>query len=176
MRIYCYIGPKDLIPQGGSVPARHAIDGPGSILGWCHQHGGAPAVDGTFAATWILDTCRQMWIADRHSEHVACARGEPVISAGEVFFLTEGKTEVWIDRISNQSTGYCPEVGSWEVVQTVLESFGLAGIPQEFDPACEFRRCDRCDALSLVKDAYYDCLSCGADLPREWNVGNRKDT
>ncbi|BDA71358.1 hypothetical protein CAL7716_055240 [Calothrix sp. PCC 7716] len=58
--------------------------------------------------TVIIDVDEQLWIADRHSEHVQCARGQRVLSAGEITF-TLASSNVLVSEVSNQSTGYCPE-------------------------------------------------------------------
>ena len=54
-------------------------------------------------------------LADRHSEHVACAGGGPVLSAGEMFFLLEDSRAAVVE-VSNQSTGYWPETSSLTAV------------------------------------------------------------
>jgi hypothetical protein len=36
-------------------------------------------------ATFTIDMYGQLRLADRHSEHIACAGNEPVLSAGEIF-------------------------------------------------------------------------------------------
>ena len=75
----------------------------------------------------------------------------------------------YIDRITNQSTGYCPEPSSWYAISESLSSVGMA-FPSEFEPAFEFRYCEMCDTLNIVKDEYYTCMSCYEDLPEGYNV------
>ncbi len=44
-------------------------------------------------------------LAPRRSEHVACAGGDMVLSAGEISFMSEAGR--WaVSAVSNQSTGY----------------------------------------------------------------------
>jgi len=58
--------------------------------------------------TFVIDQSGTLLVADRQSEHVACAGRQPVLSAGEMTFLVSGKV-VEMAEVSNQSTGYCPE-------------------------------------------------------------------
>ena len=106
-------------------------------------------------------------IADRRSEHVACAGGGPVRSAGEMTFAVDSAIEV--TAASNQSTGFCPEPESWPAVAATLRAVGFAA-PAAFDPACHFRRCPSCDGVTLVKNGVFECGLCGVPLPTEYNV------
>ena len=58
---------------------------------------------------FVIDLTGTLRLAPRRSEHVACAGGGPVLSAGEIVFRRErgGWT---VGEVSNQSTGYCPDV------------------------------------------------------------------
>ena len=124
---------------------------------------------GIVFATFIIDTNEDLWIADRRSEHVACADGQDVLAAGEIAFERSG-TRVEVLEITNQSTGYCPEPGSWAVVDAVLKRLGIAH-PAGFQPEFEFRRCDGCGTTSVIKDGAFECAVCGAALSLEWNFG-----
>jgi hypothetical protein len=124
--------------------------------------------DGSIAATFIVDREGVLWIADRRSEHVACARFESVRTAGELFFEI-GPKALQIVRVTNQSTGYCPEPESWAAVAEAFEAAGLAH-PDGFDPAFEFRRCPACRQIALIKDEDYTCAMCSEPLPGRWNL------
>jgi len=117
--------------------------------------------------TFIVDIERRLWIADRHSEHVACARGGDVLAAGEMTFMLECGHAV-VSQVTNLSTGYCPEPGSWHVVAEALHTIGMIG-PHGFEPAYNFRRCPACGQRNLVKDDHFVCAVCSAELPRYWN-------
>src|SRR5262249_60577502 len=68
--------------------------------------------------------CSLFWVACR-SAHLRGWPGGPVLSAGELFFLTaSGRVEVI--EASNQSTGYCPEPESWPAVAAALDRAGIA--------------------------------------------------
>jgi hypothetical protein len=72
--------------------------------------------------------------------------------------------------VTNQSTGYCPEPESWPAVATALDRIGVAH-PGRFTQEIVFRRCTACGERNVVKDGWYVCGSCGADLPADWNFG-----
>ena len=107
--------------------------------------------------------------AGRHSEHIACACDAPVRSAGEMTFaLDRRRSSVEAVYVTNQSTGYCPEPGSWPAVAAALDAAGIAR-PGGFNAEMVFRRCQTCDSINIVKDGWFECAVCGAGLPAEWN-------
>jgi len=109
----------------------------------------------TYVATFIIDTAARFWIADQHSEHVACARGSAVLSAGEMTFVVG--SQIRVSAITSQSTGYCPEPVSWPSVQRVLDQVGLDH-PTTWTISYEFRRC-----------AKFECGVCDHPLSPVWN-------
>jgi len=74
-----------------------------------------------------------------------------------------------VTEVSNQSAGYCPDPASWPAVSDALDRAGLEH-PGRFTHPVVFRRCPRCQERNLVKDDYFACVICGAELPRTWNV------
>jgi hypothetical protein len=113
-----------------------------------------------------------LWVADRHSEHVACARGGPVLSAGEMTLeLDRRRGSVEVVYVTNQSTGFCPEPESWGAVAAALDAAGI-GHPGGFGAEMVFRRCPRCGATNIVKEGWFVCAMCGAALPAAWNFGD----
>jgi hypothetical protein len=122
---------------------------------------------GVVTATFVIDAIGVLLIADRRSEHVACAGRKPVLSAGEISFAVGSGVEVI--GVTNQSTGYCPEPESWPAVAQALSRAGL-DFPEGFSMACVFRRCVTCDCVTLIKDEAYFCGMCGATLPSAYNV------
>jgi hypothetical protein len=123
--------------------------------------------DDFIAATFVIDADGHLLVADRRTEHVACAGGQPVLSAGEMFFDLEGD-HVEAREVSNLSTGYCPEAESWPEVAAALDRVGLAH-PGRFTAEVVFRRCEKCGERNVVKDGWFVCEVCGSDLPRCWN-------
>lgn len=129
--------------------------------------------DGSLTVTFVV-LPDGLWVADRHSEHVACAQGAPVHSAGEMTFaLDRRRSSVEVVYVTNQSTGYCPEPESWPAVEAALDAAGIAH-PGRFSAEMVFRRCPKCASTNIVKDECFACAVCGADLPREWNYGGFK--
>jgi hypothetical protein len=165
MRLYRYVGPKSIAGRVRPEPAGTAIHSADDVRVWARKTE-QELSDGCVIVTFVVDTSGVLLIADRRSEHVACAGGQPVCSAGELTFAIGRCIEV--TEVTNQSTGYCPEPESWPAVAAALELAGLVA-PGGFSRACEFRRC-LCGNLTLVKNETLVCGMCGAALPAAYNV------
>ncbi|MFI9844705.1 hypothetical protein ACIHFD_47320 [Nonomuraea sp. NPDC051941] len=118
--------------------------------------------------TFVVDTDGTLRLAPRRSEHVACAAGSPVLSAGEIGFSREDGRWV-VGEVSNQSTGYCPDTSSWPAVSQALDRAGLR-CPSGFTNEVVFRRCLACRERNIVREDDFVCVFCGSDLPALWNV------
>lgn len=95
-----------------------------------------------------------------------------MLSAGEVSF--RGDSGRWaIDEVSNQSTGYCPDVSSWPAVEDALDRAGIAH-PPGFTYEVVFRRCPSCRQLNVVRERDFVCVFCDEALPQVWNVDTRE--
>jgi hypothetical protein len=173
MRLYRYVGPKQIAdrvrPDRGGTP----IHSPAEVIAWTLLSGQELDADGCVTATFVIDDAGTLLVADRRSEHVACAGGRPVQSAGEITFEIDPPA-VRVVGVSNQSTGYCPEPESWPAVAAALAAAGLDP-PAGFALACVFRRCLKCGAKTLIKDGVFECGVCGRDLPAAYN-GQESDT
>lgn len=121
----------------------------------------------SLTVTFVVGLDGKLRIADRRSEHVMCAAGEPVLSAGEMTFVCIDDRIV-VERMTNQSTGYCPEPESWEAVATALDRLPIDR-PDGFDSTFVFRRCPSCTQINVVKDDWYECEVCQSALPKQWN-------
>lgn len=118
--------------------------------------------------TFVVDLAGALRLAPRRSEHVTCAGGKAVMSAGEIGFRRAA--EGWeVVMVSNQSTGYCPDLASWPAVAAALDRIGLPH-PGGFTDALVFRRCTGCGRCGIVRDGHRVCVFCDADLPADWNV------
>ena len=118
--------------------------------------------------TFVVDRAGVLRLAPRRSEHVVCAGGEAVLGAGEISFR-EVSGRWAVDEVSNQSTGYCPDVSSWSAVVEALDQAGIVH-PSGFTHEVVFRRCPFCQQLNLVREEDFVCVFCNEALPREWNV------
>lgn len=167
MRTYRFVGRKEFIPPPDALPPRSLIRSVADAGEWIGLHRDDIDGEGLIPATFIVDVDGQLWVADRRSEHVACARLGDVLAAGEMFFGWEEREAVVV-RISNQSTGYCPEPESFPAVGAALTKAGLCH-PEEFEPAFEFRRCPSCETICILKYDDDDCAVCGGSLPPAWN-------
>ncbi|HEX4607895.1 MAG TPA: hypothetical protein VH092_06805 [Urbifossiella sp.] len=166
MTLYRYVGPKRIADRIAATPAGYPIHSPADVRAWVT--GTAQELSaGCVTATYVIDAAGTLLIADRRSEHVACAGGRPVRSAGELTFAV-GRT-VEVGGVTNQSTGYCPEPGSWPVVSAALAGCGLSA-PGGFTAAYEFRRCPGCGGITLIKDGLFECDGCGSELPAAYNL------
>jgi hypothetical protein len=123
--------------------------------------------------TFVIDVGGILRLAPRRSEHVACAGGGPVLSAGEMTFGL-GPDGWEVTEVTNLSTGYCPEADSWPAVARALDRTGVAH-PGRFTDEFIFRRCPRCDGRNVVKDGDYTCAICGEALPSQWNFGAARE-
>jgi hypothetical protein len=118
--------------------------------------------------TFVVGLDGTLRLAPRRSEHVACAAGAPVLSAGEITVVHDRGRWI-VSEISNQSAGYCPDPASWPAVSDALDRAGLEH-PGHFTHPVVFRRCPRCQERNLVKDGFFACVICDAELPRAWNI------
>ncbi|GIG00086.1 hypothetical protein Cci01nite_51790 [Catellatospora citrea] len=133
----------------------------GAWLDSCHR------ADLSEAFTFVVDIDGILRLAPRRSEHVACAAGAAVLAAGEILFCRD-KADWAVDEITNQSTGYCPDLDSWTAVAAALDAAGLphpAGFTQQY----VFRRCPQCGERNIVRENDFVCAVCDADLPTLWN-------
>lgn len=163
---YRYVGPPELRRLIGQPSDRCCIQDEASLEKWLRQTQplrGGQAITGTF----IIDLNEQLWIADRHSEHVVCAAGEDVLAAGEMTFAQRAQGIVVIEA-TNQSTGYCPEPACWPVVDRVLSRLRIPH-PPCFTSEIILRRCTTCGTTNIVKDDIFECTVCGAELSETWN-------
>jgi hypothetical protein len=139
---YHYVGSSDFLTSSGNLPQRCHVVSQQDILDWITTTQQIINDKNSIIATFVIDVDGLLWIADRHSEHVQCARGGEVLSAGEITF-TINTNGVDVLAVTNQSTGYCPEPESWTVVQTALDQAAL-NHPSHFTIAFTFRRCVKC--------------------------------
>lgn len=170
LKVYCYIESLDLLYFFQELPQRQLVKCEQDILNWIVKAQQRLDDQKSIVATFIVDVDEQLWIADRHSEHVQCARGQPVLSAGEITF-TLISLSVVVSEVTNQSTGYCPETESWEVVASVLSQANLS-CPSDFTSKFIFRRCEVCSTINIVKYDWFYCGVCNSDLPKEWNFNS----
>ena len=166
-RRYTYVGPES-IRQGVKREAHCIrIAAPSDIIPWTADFLSPRKTSGTVVATFVIDPDEQLWIADRRSEHVACADGKDVLAAGEIMFDRAGN-RIEVIEITNQSTGYCPELECWMAVEAVLNRIGIHH-PGCFTTVFEFRRCSKCGTTTIVKDEVFQCAVCDAPLSLDWN-------
>jgi hypothetical protein len=166
-RPYRYVGPQDILNRAARAAPGEKIEAAHVLEGWLSRTGQELNPEGQFVVTFVVDHQGSLRVADRGSEHVACAAGETVLSAGEAF-LVPTDTGLRVAAISNQSTGYCPEPESWPAVAVALDRIGIPH-PGRFTQEVIFRRCPGCGERNIVKDGWLVCSLCGADLPAIWN-------
>ncbi|MFL1376660.1 hypothetical protein [Nocardiopsis protaetiae] len=164
-RIYRYVGPDDLRSSVRPETAGRLVDTAAAFHAWAAERAAAEWAE---PFTFVIDQEGALLLAPRRSEHVACAGGGPVLSAGETgFHLRAGRRSV--HEISNRSTGHCPDPASWPAVAAALERAGLEH-PGRFTHGIVFRRCPACAEVNIVREGDFACVFCDADLPAAWNV------
>lgn len=168
MKLYHYVGPQEIADAVSAIAPGFAVHSPAALMQWLaddHQHADA---DGHVIVTFVVDRHGILRVADRCSEHLACAGGQSVLSAGEMTFQV-GRDQVRVHAVTNQSTGYCPEPTSWLQVAAAIGKAGLLA-PAGFDVNFLFRKCSHCHALNVIKENVFVCAMCDADLPAGWNL------
>lgn len=165
---YTYVGSEEIRRSTASQPAGTPVASAGDVDVWLRANPDAI----TEGATYVVDLQGRLRLAPRRSEHVACAGGEEVLAAEKIHFQGTDP-RLTLAGISNQSTGYCPDTSCWAAVVLALRHAGLEP-PRGFSPQIVFRRCPRCAELNLVKEAWFVCVFCDADLPAGWNVAPRR--
>jgi hypothetical protein len=163
VRRYRYVGPAELLPTqpcqlGAPIGSSAERDQ------WITNQDSRD-LDEPF--TFIVDLNGTLHLAPRRTEHVQLANGQDVLAAGEVQFTQHGSRWV-VQEISNQSTGYCPDIDCWPAVSAALDAAGV-GRPDRFTGPIVFRRCSRCQERNIVQDEVFVCAMCDAALPDRWN-------
>ncbi|MBX2802229.1 MAG: hypothetical protein KTR31_31395 [Myxococcales bacterium] len=164
-RRYRYVGPEEVRERWSTQPMGVEVTGPADVRTWATTQ--RPDADGLYPATFTVDDAGVLRIEDYGHEHVACAGGGPVWAAGVLWFEIDG-AQVSVQAASNQSTGFCPEPSCWEALAQALDAAGLAH-PPTWSQAFTFRRCEGCGERNLVKDDWFVCGMCDAQLPRDYN-------
>jgi hypothetical protein len=163
MRRYSYVGPDDIRAAAIGERPGTPIESRDDLACWLVDH--AREREGeTIPATFVVTLDGVLRLANRRSEHVACASGGQVIAAGELFISPDGS----VIEASNQSTGFCPEPTCWDALASALDRAGVPR-PQRLTRPFVFRRCPGCGERNIVKDDFYECAFCDTALPREWN-------
>ena len=163
-RRYRYLGPADLRASSSGAGNVEA-DRVETIRRWLDDQ---DPRDRSEPFTYVVTVQGRLRLAPRRSEHVVCAGGQDVLAAGEVRFELDDEGPL-VAEISNQSTGYCPDVDCWTAVEEALDALGLRH-PDVFTAAVVFRRCPTCLERNVVRDDDYVCAVCDGALPREWNL------
>jgi len=166
-REYRYVGPSEIRDNLPEKSQRVLIQSRADVINWIKGTNQQPEHDDLIVATFIIDTSGQLWINDRRSEHVLCAAGKNVLSAGEMAFEV-AQNHVEVIEVTNQSTGYCPEPESWRAVKQALDAVAIPH-PPDFTMKFIFRLCETCGTKNIVKDMWFECAVCQAPLNEQWN-------
>ena len=163
-RRYCYVGPADLrsLPQPVDLVD---VESPTVLDRWLEDRKPRDRVE---PFTYMVTVDGALRIAPRQCEHVACTGGTDVLAAGEMRFEYDETT--WaVTQVSNQSTGYCPDLDSWHAIAAALDRLDVRH-PDGFTHPIVFRVCPACCAINIVHDDIFECIMCPEELPREWNL------
>lgn len=168
-RRYHYVGPEHILEDVAQQPPGSLITCEQDVLRWLQTPHIQPDRDQCITVTFTVSTTHILRVADRHSEHVACAAGGPVLAAGELTF--EVDEDVRVVTISNQSTGFCPEPDCWEDIKIALDRAKITH-PGHLTHPFIFRLCVHCGQRNLVKEQWFECAVCQEELPQNWNFGS----
>lgn len=169
-RVYRYAGPREFMELVRAGRGGRVVRGPADLTEWLASQ---DPQERTEPLTYVVGTDGLLRVAPRRSEHVVCAEGGPVLAAGELTLSPDALTlspGTGVVAVSNQSTGYCPDPDCWPAVAAALDRAGIDRPSALTDPVV-FRRCPGCGERNLVKDGFFVCALCDADLPAEWNLG-----
>jgi hypothetical protein len=162
-RRYGYVGPDDI----RRLPAETAVADILAAADLDRWMTGDQAAAAGEPLTFVVTATGMLRVAPRQSEHVAAARGDDVLAAGEMSFVRT--RDGWsVNAVTNQSTGYCPEPESWEAVADALDRAGIQH-PGGYTASVVFRRCTACGERNIVREDDFTCAPCGQALPRHWN-------
>jgi hypothetical protein len=165
---YNYVGSEEIRLSAANFPVGTVIHSIADLQKWIDGNCDRQTIASNLVvATFVIDLNCNLRLADRHSEHIACAGGEAVLSAGEIF-ISWNQTEFAVCDITNQSTGYCPEINSWHHVETALKKISIV-CPSQFTVEFTFRRCCYCSQINIIKNDVFICSVCNSTLPPEWN-------
>ena len=166
--MYNFVGPKEIQRQVRPDKTGKVISNIEEIQQWIDFEKLKPDRNDEIIVTFIIDLNYHLLVNPRESEHVVCAGGQPVLSAGEMTFeLNKGKV-ISISEITNQSTGYCPSPKSWKEVEKALKLIHIP-FPERFTTEYIFRICKKCNCINIVKDNFYVCAFCDSELNTEEN-------
>jgi hypothetical protein len=71
-KLYQYVGPDDIRSRSAAQPCGSIIEAPDDLRTWLTSS--RPSGAGGFvAATFVIDPDSRLRLADRRSEHIACA-------------------------------------------------------------------------------------------------------
>ncbi|MFE2418636.1 hypothetical protein [Streptomyces hokutonensis] len=164
-RGYRYVGPAEPRAAVRAGSGGRLISSKADFSGWIGERSAAEMAE---PFTYVIGMDGALRLAPRRSEHVTCAGGDKVLSAGEITFVRA--VDQWtVSEVSNQSTGYCPDTTSWPAVARALDDVELVR-PSGFTHAVVFRRCPECQEHNIVREDDFVCVFCDSDLPAAWNV------
>ncbi len=166
-RQYQYVGPDEIRKAIQGAPLGKPIYCKSDLSDWLTTTQTDTREEGCVIATFVVGIDQVLRLAPRRSEHVACAGGASVLSAGEITI----SRNLEVDEVTNQSTGYCPEPESWTQVAQALDNIGVSR-PDEFTTQVIFRKCVACGQRNIVKDNWYCCEVCQARLTEDWNFSD----
>ncbi|MBZ8180909.1 hypothetical protein [Oscillatoria salina] len=163
---YSYVGSQEIRLSVANSPIGTVISSIEDLKKWIFNTLDRRTINSNLiVATFVIDLKGNLRLAERSSEHIACAGGKAVLSAGEIF-ITWDKGAFEVCDITNQSTGYCPKIDSWKSVETALKKIPIS-FPPHFTIKFIFRRCPSCSQINIVKNDVFICSVCNSNLPDE---------
>src|SRR5262245_66175812 len=82
-RLYDYVGPPEVAASVRGSPAGTPLKSEHDLKAWLAANREDLDSAGTITATFVIDQDGQLRVAQRRTEHIACASGGPVRSRSE---------------------------------------------------------------------------------------------
>ena len=119
-RLYHYVGPPEIRERVSKQPPGRVVSSAADVVRWIEDTEQAPGAEGYYLATFVVDHEGALRIEDYGHEHVSCAGGGPVRSAGVAWFDVVGLATAPWPTLTTSGTSGCLPSGSHRPASRLL--------------------------------------------------------